>query len=841
VSNCEKYGAECIFPVFLLPNLKCLALSILMMCLTHLHAQIVKVEGNIRTTDNEPLPDVVIKVSNTTQGTISGQEGQFRLKINANKQELSFSLFGYQTRKISLDLQRDTVLNITLAEQPTVLSTVYITPDGRDPAYAIIEEVKKRRDSLQKTAPRYTYKAYTKTRIELLNLAKFLNKRANLTTDTSEGKNILYLAENFSEVAFQYPDQVSETITASRVSGDKDNYSLFSSLFLRFDPYQAFIRLPGVSDRGFISPIADANFLYYDFKLIGNETLENQNVFQIAIIPKRKRDPVFSGTLWVVDSLFCLRGVDLLLAGNHQADRIDTLRIRQSAFPLPANKRIWKPVSVRFDFKGGPKQAKFGGYASSVFSEYDLKESYPPKTFTAEVLKVSEHATALPDSFWTNNRPTPLESKEVRNYDYKDSLEAVKSTPRYLDSLTKARAKPNITFFLEPYLYKNYRTDRYWRVAPLIETFHYNSMEGFVIALTVGRIWRPTPKQQWTIEPTLRYGFVSKRFDIQVKFQIQEGLTRKRRFYANNNIYEMTIGRNVRQFGDDQIEPLWNMVYSLVDGENFMKLYRQTHVRAMAQRELFNGFTGKIEFTYTHREPMPNVTWYSWTKRERFTENILFTKHSATIAELTLVYRIKNRYISTPDGRLNLGSKYPKIMFNYRKGIPIGGANWSDFDFISLDIKEWTTLRLLGNIRWSVGAGIFLNRSKVAFADYRHFQGNQTIWGTIKEFSIMNYYANSTNDRYIELHAEHYFGGFIFNKIPLVRKLKWQEIIGAHYLYTPLAGNYLETHIGIERILRVLRIDGHWRLAGHSYTNFGITLQLNLLQFFGGGRDDDDE
>jgi hypothetical protein len=806
-----------------------------------LHAQNVKVAGNIRTTDNEPLPDVVIKVSNTTQGTISGLEGQFRLKVPAGRHELSFSLFGYQTQTISLDFQRDTVLNITLNEQPTVLNTVYITPDGRDPAYAIIEEVKKRRDSLQKTAPRYTYKAYTKTRIELLKLAKFLNKNTNFSTDTAEGKNILYLAENFSEVAFQYPDQVSETITASRVSGDKDSYSLFSSLFLRFDPYQAFIRLPGVSDRGFISPIADANLLYYDFKLIGNETLENQNVFQIAVLPKRKRDPVFSGTLWVVDSLFCLRGVDLLLAGNNQADRVDTLRIRQSAFPLPADQRIWKPVSVRFDFKGGPKQAKFGGYASSIFSDYDLKESYPPKTFTAQVLKVADNATALPDSFWTNNRPTPLENNESRNYEYKDSLEAVKSTPRYLDSLTRARAKPNITFFLEPYLYKNYRTQRAWRVAPLIETFHYNSMEGFVIALTVGRLWRPTPRQQWTIEPTFRYGFVSKRFDTQVKFQIQEGLTRRRRFNPNNNVYEMTIGRNVRQFGDDQIEPFWNMVYSLVDGENFMRLYRQTYVRAMAQRELFNGFTGKIEFTHTYREAMPNVTSYSWTKRERFTENILFPKHSATITELTLVYRIKNRYISTPDGRLNLGSKYPKFMLIYRKGIPLGGENWSDFDFISLDIKDKTSLRLLGNFRWSAGAGIFINRSKVAFADYRHFQANQTIWGTIKEFSIMNYYANSTNDRYIELHAEHYFGGFIINKIPFVRNLKFQEVIGAHYLYTPSAGNYLETHVGIEKILRVLRIDGHWRLAGQSYTNFGVTLQLNLLQFFGGRRNDDNE
>ena len=49
--------------------------------------------------------------------------------------------------------------------------------------------------------------------------------------------------------------------------------------------------------------------------------------------------------------------------------------------------------------------------------------------------------------------------------------------------------------------------------------------------------------------------------------------------------------------------------------------------------------------------------------------------------------------------------------------------------------------------------------------------------------------------------------GFIFNKLPLIRKLKLQAVGTVNYLYTEELGNYFELGVGIEHIFKVARVD----------------------------------
>ena len=69
----------------------------------------------------------------------------------------------------------------------------------------------------------------------------------------------------------------------------------------------------------------------------------------------------------------------------------------------------------------------------------------------------------------------------------------------------------------------------------------------------------------------------------------------------------------------------------------------------------------------------------------------------------------------------------------------------------------------------------------------------------------------STNKSYVELHAEHDFNGFLLGKIPLINKLNFNLIAGAHFLSTPDNKPYQEYTIGIDNIgwgkFRFLRID----------------------------------
>ena len=107
---------------------------------------------------------------------------------------------------------------------------------------------------------------------------------------------------------------------------------------------------------------------------------------------------------------------------------------------------------------------------------------------------------------------------------------------------------------------------------------------------------------------------------------------------------------------------------------------------------------------------------------------------------------------------------------------------------------------VFGHTSFYAEAGKFLNNSNLYYPDLKQFQGNQILFykGDINSFLLLNYYNFSTGTEYIEGHLEHNFSGFITNKIPLIRKLKLQEIVDVNYLTTPQIKNYTELGFGLQ-------------------------------------------
>lgn len=92
--------------------------------------------------------------------------------------------------------------------------------------------------------------------------------------------------------------------------------------------------------------------------------------------------------------------------------------------------------------------------------------------------------------------------------------------------------------------------------------------------------------------------------------------------------------------------------------------------------------------------------------------------------------------------------------------------------------------------------------------DYKHFMGNQTVYGgNFSGFQLLDYYLYSTSNTYFEGHFSHYFKGFILNKIPLIKHTKLHEVVSLNYLHTRESKNYLELGVGLEHIFKILRTD----------------------------------
>jgi hypothetical protein len=94
----------------------------------------------------------------------------------------------------------------------------------------------------------------------------------------------------------------------------------------------------------------------------------------------------------------------------------------------------------------------------------------------------------------------------------------------------------------------------------------------------------------------------------------------------------------------------------------------------------------------------------------------------------------------------------------------------------------------------------------------------------------MNYYE-FVSDTWISASYTHHFSGLLFNKIPLIRKLKWREVAHVSAVYgtlsddnayyslfpgnmRPMGGKpYYEAGAGIENIFKIFRIDAVWRMS----------------------------
>ena len=125
------------------------------------------------------------------------------------------------------------------------------------------------------------------------------------------------------------------------------------------------------------------------------------------------------------------------------------------------------------------------------------------------------------------------------------------------------------------------------------------------------------------------------------------------------------------------------------------------------------------------------------------------------------------------------------------------------------------------------------NTNKMYFMDANHFNGNKTLFSGFEQrrFDLLDYYQYSTTDEYIQVFAEHEFGGFILNKIPLLRKLKMNEVAGFRYLHLPGVIDHYEFSFGLEK-LGAIRADFvmSFNDKGQAKTGFvfGVKRQISL-------------
>ena len=808
-------------------------LTLCMALLTAAQSFAFQIEGRITSEEGEGLAFATIHQKNTTHGTTSNAQGYYSLEVTGDSVVLVFQYVGYQSvEKFVYRSDDAVVLNISMKPELVTLEAVVVKPGVEDPAYQIIRQAIDNRKKHLGEIQDYRCEVYIKG---MQRLDQVPEKVLGIPVAIDTG--IVYLSESVSELSFKQPDLVKERVISSKVSGDNQAFSFNQASDMLISFYDNQIYAEGLSERSFISPIADNAMMFYDYELLGVAEEDDRLINKIRVIPKRAHDPAFSGEIYIVEDSWRIHSTNLLLTKNHQIEFVDSLRVRQVLAPVRQGEALlWAPISQQFEFLLNTFGFKGHGYFVGVYKDYKINEGFNRKYFSNEIIRVEPQSNLKDSSYWQLTRPIPLTKEEISDYRVKDSLQNIKESKTYLDSVDVISNKITpVNILVTGKTIRNSYKKTSWNFPPLHKSLQYNTVEGFVPYLRFRYTQRFEDYRFYNITPEARYGFSNERFNARLNA----------RYYYNPlkvGSVRFSAGRFVEQLNEESpLQPFDNTAYTLLLEKNYLKIYEKLHLSLSHDSEIINGvyLDGSIE--WTQRNPLVNTTDYSFrdNSERTFTPNApenedlgdtSFEKHQAFLVSLKVRWQPGQKYIRRPYRKFIIRNELPTFALSFVAGIPDLFGSDLDYQRLAGTITHDFKLGLIGSGYLAFEAGGFINKDSLSFVDFKHFNGNRTIFGhfEVGNYQLLDYYRYSTRKVYYQGHYEHHFNGFVFNKIPFLRKTRIQAVSAINYLHTAEGASYWELGLGIEHIFKILRIDYYnsWRAGNHERS--GIRLGVGF-------------
>jgi hypothetical protein len=790
----------------------------LFLCCTAAFAQSYVVEGNITDSHGKPIAFVPVYIKGTSNGTIANEHGFYQLKVTTGNYIVAFRFIGYEQQTLDVKvIDANVELNATLEPENYTLET-YIPQDAElDSATIIMRQVVAKRQYYHDQVKEYSCQVYLKADQKLLNaphtfLKADVAKVLNLNPDR---RGIISLFESISEFNARQPGKVKENMIGMKHAGGENPFGLNRALDLQVNLYENLLSWGGMSIRSYVSPIADNALRFYKYTLLQRFTDDDKKIDVIQVDPKHEDEHLFHGILYVIEGDWRLYGANLHLYKRAHIDFVDTLNIQQQYIPVADS--VWMPLSLNFNFTGKILGFRYGGYFIGVANNYNIDPKFSKHHFNGEVFEVGKETTKRDSAFWSTSRALPLLPDEQRYYHLFDVAKANPKEQRAKDSIKSSNNK----FRLIPYLLRNYQYDDPFKkvrvsIPSPFKVVFYNTVEGVSVDIKPQFFKEFDQHKTLTIEPEARYGSSDKIFTFNTNINYRYNPLKQAAVYG-------TFGSDFLDLNNSGTLSLFlNSLSTLFTGNNYLKLYKAEFGMIGTQGEICNGILLNGQIEYAYRETVINTSLYAIGKDStQLTTNNplhpspldpgsnvpLFPNHQALSVRASATFTFNQEYTMNPEGKFIEPTRYPRLRINYRKGIQILGSD-VNYDFLSVDFfQDQVRMGIMGYSSYFISAGKFFNNKYLYYPDYKQFRGGQSFFfdSSLGSFHFLDYYTYSTNKQYFEAHFEHNFAGYFLGKLPFIRALNLEEIIGGSFLTQELLPGYKEYYIGLKR--SVIRLD----------------------------------
>ncbi len=794
----------------------------------HAHAQKTIITGKITDANSgDPVPFANIVFKGTSIGTSTDFSGFFRLETNNPTDSLVASYVGYITRSKAVRKGQTQVLDFQLYENVINLQEIVFVA-GENPAFEIMRNVvKNKKGNNKRSLEAYQYETYTKIEIDVDNITdrfrnkKFVKKITQVMDSVErmageDGKPILpvFISESLSEYYYRNEPRLQhERIIKSKITGVGVEDGTLVSQFIgsSFQEYNFYQNWLNIVSKEFVSPIADSWKLYYEYDLMDSAMVGDRFCYRLDFFPKSEQDLAFKGSMWITKNEYALKQIDVTVSPSANLNYVEKIKIQQELEPTEAGP--WIPARNRVLIDIGEVTNNMAGVLAKFYTsnrKIVVNEPQDLKFYARPIEVAEDFKVGSTDEYWNQNRHEPLSSTELSVYEMIDTLKSIPVVKTYTEILK--------------IVINGYKKVGKVDVGPYLSAYANNSVEGN--RFQVGFRTNIDFSDKWVFGGRIAYGTGDEKFKYNGFIE---------RILDRNHwtTLKAEYTRDIDQVGLAAEDLVNNSVFlAATRFGNLIRPYYYHQAKFTAQRELFKGFIQKAIFRYRDFDPAYSFAYFTEPGR---TDAPLASSFKATEVVLEARYAKDELYIQNDNQRISLGTlKWPIFTVRYTRGLK--GVLGGDFDFnkVSFNVTKGLKMGFFGTSNFSFTAEHVFET--LPYPLLKAHIGNESAFYTTAAFNLMNF-SEFASDSYASLRYNHYFQGFILNRIPLMKKLKWRLLASANVLYGELSQEnqdlipefdaegspvepigalsdepYIEVGYGIENILKVIRVDFIHRL-----------------------------
>ncbi|MCS3134951.1 DUF5686 and carboxypeptidase regulatory-like domain-containing protein [Phocaeicola vulgatus] len=796
---------------------------------------------------NEPIPYLSVFYEGKGVGSITDNDGNYKVETRKGWNKLTFSAVGYVTKVVNIIPGVTKNLNVRMRPDDIMLDEVVVKPKREkysrknNPAVELMKKViaHKKNNKLSEN-DYYQYNKYQKITMSLNDVTPemlekgmykkmpFLKDQIELCEETNKFILPISVDETASQKIYRkHPKSEKTIIKGMSSTGVNELFAtgdmlstVLKDVFTDVNIYDNDIRL---LQYPFISPISSSDAIsFYKFYIMDTTFVDKDKCFHLTFVPNNSQDFGFTGHLYVLaDSSYTVKKCTMNLPKKSGVNFVDNMDIIQEFEQLPNGEWVLKTDDMIVEMTLMKIMQGFQIRRTTRYSDYAFDE-LPQQLFKRKGAEIKEaDAMMRGDDFWNQYRPVPLTQTES-------------SMDMLVKRLEQMPGFKYVIFVLKAFIENFVETGTKEHpskvdIGPVNTMISNNYIDGLRLRMSAQTTANLNP--HLFFKGYYAYGFKDHRSkymgEVEYSFNKKEYLPRE---FPKNSItfsYQYDVMSPTDKFlKTDKDNVFVSFKTSTVDQMSYVR-----NIALKYENETQFGLKTTVEVKHSTDEPTGGLAYITNDDQKTLVPEIQTMEASPAFR-----YAPGETFVNTKQRRIPVSFDAPVFTLSHTAGFKgvLGGEYNYNLTEIGLYKRFWFSS--WGKIDMFVKGGAQWN--KVPFPLLIMPAANLSYILQRETFNLINN-MEFLNDRYASLDVSWDLNGKIFNRIPLLKKLKWREAIGFKMLYGHLTDKnnpmkhpgdselflfptrdgrptsfvmdpktpYMECSVGIHNIFKILHID----------------------------------